>query len=61
MEHARPAALAQMHDVAEPDKLEKLGQTPVRAVEPEPTSAPGRGDLQSRQRVHGAQIGRHQP
>ena len=50
-----------MHDVAEPDKLEKLGQTPVRAVEPEPTSAPGRGDLQSRQRVHGAQIGRHQP
>jgi hypothetical protein len=43
-----------VHDVAEPDEFEKLGQAPVGAVEPEPTPASGRGDLQSCQRIHGA-------
>jgi hypothetical protein len=50
-----------VHDVAEPDELEKLGQAPVRAVEPEPTFAPGRRDLQSCQRIYGTEIGWHQP
>jgi hypothetical protein len=50
-----------VHDVAEPDEFEKLGQATVRPVEQEPTSAPGHGDLQSCQRIHGGAIGWHQP
>jgi hypothetical protein len=57
----RTAARAQVDDVAEPDVLEQLGQAPVRAVELEPPSAPGRGDLESCQRIDGVEVGWHQP
>jgi hypothetical protein len=50
-----------VHDVAEPDELEQLDKAPVRAVQLEPTSAPGRGDLQSCQRIDGPEVGLHQP
>jgi hypothetical protein len=50
-----------VHDVAEPDEVEELGQAPVHAVEQEPTSAPGHGDVKPCQRVHRVEIGRHQP
>jgi hypothetical protein len=59
--HGGRAARARVHDVAEPDEFEKLGQATVRPVEQEPTSAPGHGDLQSCQRIHGGAIGWHQP
>ena len=52
---------AQVHELAKPDELDKLDQAPVRAVELQPPSAPGRGDLQPSQRIHGAEVGRHQP
>jgi hypothetical protein len=48
-----------VHEVAESDELEELDQSPVRAVELEPT--PAARDLQSNERIHGSQIGRHQP
>jgi hypothetical protein len=50
-----------VHDVAQPDELEKLRQAPVDAVKPEQTSAPRHNHLQSCQRVYGAEIGWHQP
>jgi hypothetical protein len=50
-----------VQDVAEPDELEQLDQAAVRAVEQEPTSAPGRDDLQPCQRVNRTEIGGHQP
>jgi hypothetical protein len=50
-----------MHRLAKPDELDKLDQAPVGAVELQPPSAPGRGDLQPSQRIHGAEVGRHQP
>ena len=59
----RPAlttgARAQVHDVAEPDELEKLGQAPIRAVHQERTSAPEGKDVKSCQRIHRAEIGWH--
>jgi hypothetical protein len=48
------AARAQVHDVPEPHELEKLGQAPVGTVQLEPTPTPRRGDVQPRQRIHGA-------
>jgi hypothetical protein len=42
-----------VYDVAEPRELEKLGQAPAGTVQLEPTPAPRRRDLQSRQRVDG--------
>ncbi|MGH9191200.1 MAG: hypothetical protein ACRDZ0_01850 [Acidimicrobiales bacterium] len=50
-----------MHDIAQPHELDKLDQATVRAVEQEPTFAPGRGHLQACQRIHRAQIRRNQP
>jgi hypothetical protein len=50
-----------MHNLVEPEELEQLGQSPVDAVEPEPTSAARGGDVESGQRVDGVEIGRHQP
>jgi hypothetical protein len=50
-----------VHDVAQPDELEKLRQAPVHAVKPEQTSAAGHNHLQPRQRIYGAEIGWHQP
>jgi hypothetical protein len=50
-----------MHHIAEPDELEQLDQAAVRAVEQEPMTASGHSDVQPCQRIHGAEIGRHQP
>jgi hypothetical protein len=52
---------AHVHELSEPDELDKLDQSPVRAVELQPPSAPGRGDLQPSQRIHDAEVRRHQP
>ena len=50
-----------MHDVAQPNELERLGQGLVPAVKLQPMSSLGRGKLQSRQRIHRDEIGWPQP
>ena len=48
-----------VHDVAEPDEVEGSARPPFTWSRP--TSAPGHGDVKPCQRVHGVEIGRHQP
>jgi hypothetical protein len=51
----------QLHDIAQAGELDQFGQTSLDAVEPDPASAPDRGQVQSGQRIDGVEIGRHQP